>query len=96
MTRHVLRYELGINVTPIELPVGTQIVHIGIKDSIRAVQMWALVPDAEECEKRFFQVFGTGWPIDVPWARHVGTAFAEGGTYVWHVFEVTNPNGGET
>jgi hypothetical protein len=47
--------------------------------------------DARVRVERLFQVVPTGWGPDAEHAEYVGTALAEEGAFVWHVFEVTSP-----
>lgn len=74
---------------PVELPVGTTVLHLGPQNS--RLYMWAAVcPDpGVPKEIRTFQVFATGETIPKGYRvlkSYIGTYV--GPTYVWHVYEV--------
>ena len=69
--------------TVLTMPMGAHVLTIQVQDG--SPVLWALVdPDAPP-EPRLFYVKGTGWVIDQPLGRYVGTVQLAG--FVWHVFE---------
>jgi hypothetical protein len=94
----VYKYNIGDalladGVSTIEMPEGAQVLSAGLQYS--QLNVWALVRVAEEgqepvmTEQRTFTVRGTGHPIssDVRKLKFVGTAMANDGVYVFHVWE---------
>lgn len=82
--KHLLR-----DTTIIQMPTGTQILHVGL-DPLGYMALWSLEPQhGKAVEDRTFEVFATGH--DVTNTHHYHGTFIEG-AYVWHVFE-HNPLG---
>ncbi len=88
MTKRVLKYALKADdgPQPLRLSEGAEVVHVAGQRG--AVCLWALEPKSVKV-MRYFQLVGTGWEIDLPLAGYVGTAHV--GDFVWHVFEVPEP-----
>lgn len=55
--------------------------------------IWALVESENELEERFFELFGTGHPINVDMGidrKYIGTYQYQNGEFVGHLFERIN------
>jgi hypothetical protein len=84
MAREVRKYELFYGPAATEMPVGAQILRVGIQNG--RVRAWALVNPAAEMTSRRIGYFATGAPIPDN-AEHIGTAVTSDAEFVWHVFE---------
>lgn len=93
--REIWRTQLlrQIGPQPVEMPVGSKIVHVGTKYGDIGVSIWYEFPVPEEGkmvlpkEEHVFQIFGTGYD-EIPddgWT-HIGTGLGRDGVYVWHVY----------
>ena len=81
-------YKFPLEITDeqyIEVPIGTRLLHVGVKDGILCV--WGFVPDSQKPKhRRKIIIVGTGNPAgDVAVDRYIGTAQIS--IFVWHVFE---------
>lgn len=66
------------------LPVGAEILHIGLQDGI--IYIWALFnTEIKETEIRKIHVIGTGFPFNKENKKHLTTIFLS--RFVWHIFE---------
>lgn len=88
-TIHKFQLQLQDGPQAVLMPYGAEVLHIA--DQGGTVCLWALVSENSH-EPRFFQVYGTGYPITEGWSEYVGSVQQLGGALVWHVFEVGNPN----
>ncbi len=72
----------------VDLPVHAQVLEVAMQNG--RPQLWALVDTEREIEFRQFRLVGTGHPIEenIGQLRFVSTFQAEGGSLVFHVFEV--------
>lgn len=68
--------------TPIIMPVGAQILGVGVQDD--NPYLWALVDTLAGREERRISVVGTGWEVPES-GVYLGTYFTE--RFVWHIFE---------
>ncbi len=84
-TRSIWKFPLKIEdgVQKISMPIDAVVVHVS--DQVGGICMWAEVVPSLGKRTRFFQVYGTGHPIE--FGDHVGTAFIGG--LVWHVYEIS-------
>lgn len=88
----VYKYKLDPYVEEVMLPLGAQVLHVAAQGA--DINLWVLVdpvPEDPILEKRRFRAFGTGHPIpsnEDECLLHVGTALLQGGTLVFHIFEV--------
>lgn len=83
----VFKYELlALGQKWLELPRGAQILRVASQFGV--LQMWALVRHDAALEKRAFAVVHTGSPVP-PGATYIDTLLTDGGSYVRHVFEIT-------
>lgn len=77
--------------------VGKQRVYMKQKAEILAVQVqdgnpciWALVDPEQSSIQRTLRIYGTGQPIEDDPGRYIGTFQFDGGSLVFHVFEVAS------
>ncbi len=71
------------------MPQGATILHA--REQHDEVCVWADVETTNPSADRFFEVFGTGWPMPDAERRYVGTAHLDRGRLVFHVFERLSP-----
>lgn len=75
------------DVTKIMLPLGATPLSVQLQHN--AVQLWVLCnPDEEICKERTFRLVATGEEFHEPKFAYIGTIQAEGGRYIFHLFEV--------
>lgn len=67
----------------LQLPLGGRVLSVQMQG--QHVTLWALVDPGADTVKRFYDIYGTGWPIQGDPGTHVGTVQRDNG--VWHVFE---------
>ena len=70
----------------ITLPVGARI--LAVQSQHNAPCLWALVDPAATKEPRTFATQGTGQTVKDDCAAYIGTYQLNGGSLVFHVFEV--------
>lgn len=95
MTQKVFKYPLTWDDRQeLSVPRGAQLLRVDVQTGpYRAVEqstlcLWALVkPDAETVQ-RTFRIAGTGHPIEDSPLEYIDTVVLDGGTLVFHVFEV--------
>lgn len=93
----IYKYELEpMNPFVINLPKGAKVLTAGTqKDPMTqegSIFIWAEVDVNNETEERFFETFGTGWPMhgsESANRRFISTVFME--DLVLHVYERNNP-----
>ena len=86
MGRKIYKYEIGPDITELQLPKGAQLLHGALQND--SMFVWALV-DPSEVEKELRTVLftGTGHPVpDGTW-RYMNTLLVQNGAFVFHVFE---------
>lgn len=88
MTKAVFKYELPLHDEfTLRLIKGAEPISVMVQHN--KVQMWALVdPDELRYESKYFRLAGTGHNITQTIKCHVGSFQLEGGSLVFHVFEV--------
>lgn len=83
-----------LDVQYLDLPTGSKIIHVGIKES--NICIWCEVPNPDklsDTEQRYIRIFGTGHEIDNKLnLKFLGTVF-QGEYYVWHIYEEIKKNG---
>jgi len=89
--KKVFKYTLAFtDYVELELPVGAKILHFDIQHG--DPRIWALVDPTHTVEReiRKFRLAGTGHPITEldSELKFIGTVMMQGGTLVWHLFEV--------
>lgn len=90
--KRVYKYPFGspTSCSPLlQLPAGAQLLHVNSQGS--GLYVWALV-DAEAPADTLYQVLIVGTGHDLPEgvnARHINTFLVNGGSFVFHAFEVT-------
>lgn len=83
--KYVLQPEIELS-----MPVGAQV--LSVREQGEEICLWALVtPDAPK-ETRRFVSFGTGHDVPAVPLQFHGTAHLQGGSLVFHVFEVPAPS----
>jgi len=87
----VYKYELGPNITDLNLPIGAKVLHADIQYGEKLC-IWVLVDTDEEHEQRRFLTVPTGVPLpgltdEYEWV-YIRTVLVLDGTIVWHVFEL--------
>lgn len=73
----------------VQAPRGAKPMTVQLQDGKPV--LWMLVNDGERLEPMGFQVFGTGWDVDIPLGlvpSFVGTW--QEGEFVWHLFHLRN------
>lgn len=71
----------------IELPVGAEILHIGVQDG--TIYIWTLFnTEIQETEIRKIHAIGTGFPFNKGNKKHLTTVLMS--RFVWHIFEEIN------
>lgn len=84
----VFKYELpALGQKWLELPRGAQILRVDSQFGV--LQVWALVKQDAPLEKRAFSVVHTGSLVVPPGAVYIDTVLTDGGSYVRHIFEIT-------
>lgn len=83
--REIWKFELDSHYNTVEMPIGAEI--LSVHSQRDSVCIWALVNPNMEKETRYFDVFGTGHPIDVNSKIFIGTCLVNNESLVWHVFE---------
>ncbi len=71
----------------IDMPEGAKLLHVETQGADRPC-LWALVDPFAKTEPRTFAIIGTGWHFAADGHEHVGTFLLDGGTLVFHLFEV--------
>lgn len=77
----------------LEMPKGAEIVTVQIDQKNNHPTIWAIVDPNAELETRYFELFGTGFPIydDIGIERkYIGTYQYQNGEFVGHIFERIN------
>ena len=83
----VWKYSLTKERTMLNMPVGADV--LDVQEQLGVIQLWALVNPEYAKEFRNFLVVGTGQPISTKFdLKHVSTILLQGGTLVYHVFEI--------
>lgn len=84
--RTIWRFDLMIeDEQTIEMPAGAEIIRMAPDRSV----MWAIVDPEQPTQKRTYHTYGTGHEMPDRPGKYVGTYEVAGGSYVFHVFEVT-------
>lgn len=84
----------SIGAGPIRMPKGARIIHAGADPSGEPCVWVECIPNEEtETEIRFFTVIGTGWKAPNK-GRHIASYVD--GSFVWHIYEVTETGHKET
>lgn len=68
----------------VNLPFGSEIVHVGRDPATGLISIWAEVDPAQSHMTLVFQIIATGETIP-PGFRHRGTVIIE--SFVWHLYE---------
>lgn len=90
-TTTVYKYQLPSfsDVVDISMPSGAAVLYVDVQHGVPC--LWARVdPDALAVRRRF-RIAGTGHPLGKNVSKHVGTFQLQGGSLIFHVFEVVGP-----
>lgn len=88
--RRILKYPVPTTGEfSIEMPRGTQLLHVAAQGGVGAApQMWASAPLGEDAlERRDFRLIATGMAFDASTLIYLGTVILDDGDFVGHVFE---------
>lgn len=87
MKKQIWKFNLLVqSIQKIEIPRGAEIISVQSQNGIGV--MWAICDTMAEKETRTFMVFGTGHNIPSKGLKYMGTYQENGGSLVWHLFEV--------
>lgn len=88
--RAVLKWQVSVDDRSHRIG-GGEIVHVAVQypDQPDVVTVWTVEPRNRDAvtNMREVQVYGTGHPLPY-FATHVGSAVAENGGLVWHLFQL--------
>jgi hypothetical protein len=70
----------------ISLPRGSEILSLQVQRGIPNI--WVLLDNGMESEKRTFCLYGTGHPVNHIDGKYIGTFQVEYGALMFHLFEV--------
>lgn len=85
MPKSVWKYVLE-PFSEIPMPIGAEILQV--REQGADICMWALADPEMPREQRTFKVVGTGHNAPQMPMKYHGSAHLEGGSLVWHVFEL--------
>lgn len=71
----------------IQMPKGAEILCAQVQGE-GAICVWALVDPKVEKEERMIVIYGTGHPVTDLHCKYIGTVQMDGGSLIWHVFEL--------
>lgn len=78
----------------LEMPKGAKILSVQTQGNTPC--LWAMVDPQAEKQKRYFSVFGTGFPFEIgDHLTFVGTFQIHGGSLVFHLFEFSMKKDGK-
>lgn len=87
MTMIIHKYTIHVGVNKFEFPEGHKVLCVQAQGD--EIQMWvAFNPDVSHKVTRYFMAFMTGVGIHERLSEFIGTIQLEGGSLVFHVFEV--------
>ncbi len=88
--QRVYKYPIRIaDVFSLELPRGAQL--LDVQTQRGEPHLWALVDADAVLERRWFRLAGTGHDIPEAVKSHAGSFQLQGGSLVFHVFEIVAP-----
>ena len=86
--KRVLKYPINeSHVTTLDLPRGSDVVHIGAQGS--RYSLWAEVDETQPIEQRRFVGIMTGRSVDLG-MKYISTVLVGCGNFVIHFYEITN------
>lgn len=84
----IWKYPLNTSgATELQMPAGAKVLSMQLQGGTPT--LWAKVDTTAPLVERAFHVIGTGWEFDFNPGEFIGTFQMAGGTFVFHVFEVT-------
>jgi hypothetical protein len=82
----IFKYQLEVTGRQaINMLAGAEILTVQVQHGVLC--MWALVDPANDYEKRYIAIYGTGNPVPLYPGRYISTVQQANGSLVWHVFE---------
>jgi hypothetical protein len=69
--------------TELEIPKGGEV--LAVQNQFEVPTIWVKVNPDNEKEKRKFQIYGTGHPLDEN-IDYIGTFQEDNGQLIWHLF----------
>lgn len=72
--------------TSLEIPKDANVLSVG--EQFGNVCIWVMVDPSKNKETRKFRLAGTGHPINELYLSFVGTVQLDGGSMVFHLFEI--------
>jgi hypothetical protein len=82
----IFKYDITVGDLKIAMPTDSELLCVAMQAG--QAQMWSLVDISKPTAYRKIKVVGTGWAIEVDADKYIGTYFEDGGTHVWHVFDM--------
>jgi len=80
----IWKYELSTK-TEIDIPKGVEI--LDVQSQHERPQLWVLVDPANDKEKRYFAIYGTGHKLPDNPGVYLGTFQIANNNFIFHVFE---------
>jgi hypothetical protein len=85
--KKIFKYQLEITDRQIiKMPQGAKI--LSVQNQHNTLTLWAEVNPTSQMVDRYFQVFGTGHPIEDELGDYLATVLTDNDRIVWHVFVV--------
>lgn len=82
----IRKYIIDYNRTDIEMPLDSEI--LSIQNQHGKMVIWALTEPSKPVEVRTFVKVLTGFEMNEPSARYIGTVQFDNGLFVNHLFEI--------
>ena len=86
MKKSIWKYALSSDDVIISMPQYTEVICVHAQNN--EPQLWAIVDPVKPLVDRRFKTYGTGHEIETYPGKYIGTFFLDGGTFVFHVFEI--------
>jgi hypothetical protein len=88
----IWKYSFPLGPLTRQIPRGGVVLSFAMQFNIPCI--WVLVDDGALMETRQFRIVGTGQPLPDPDnSKFIGTVLADGGNFVWHLFEIVKQEG---
>ena len=82
----IYKYPLDLSNLNLAMPVGAKL--LTVRELNNRIWVWAEVDTEAETELVGFEVFGTGHEMTDADKEFIGTAFINGGEFVFHVYKM--------
>ena len=88
MSKEIWKFPINLHesISYVSMPIDAEILDIDIQ--LGKIQVWAIVDPNVGTENRSFSIYGTGQRIDMEGKKYLKTVQADGGIFVWHIFEI--------